>query len=1632
MNKAKRFISIILAVTMVFSIVSVEFASVVAGSVAVAENGSAFVTAPPVVNISATKVARVAAAANSLLAGNTLVKATPSGVPDLGTATYANAAYAGETPVWPGVSFELPAGITLDAFPPLTITATTENGSVSMSSAIKNGQIYSANVTGGTATPGKNIVYTVSYYYEGANYLTYAYSYVESILMPSGIHYFYQPYDFGVTGQAGRMAVNYRYLGANVYSGEGTGGSHGYYDFSAGSFVDNPTSPHKVQFNISNTKGTKSQFNAGFKADGNRSQASVYIDTSSASPLADLNLRVSFFLFDNLSNYSTDNRLIGSFVQAGNVNSVSNDDSSSDPANDATALAQLGITGTSSVLVNKGDTITAAFNGPGPEVSGTSYTVTMKTQAPKGPDGKRTLAGYTSTCLTAYKYDKGALRQKINGILSGAAGGRSNPQSWYYSNPTIWDNFKALFDYANLILNKPNTDQATIDGALRYIEDAYSSLNESEITYTVNSYIQGTSTAIAPAVTASGKYSGYVLLAEAQTVAGYTLAPADASPAKITLSQTNRTINFYYTANPYVVSFQSNGGTTVNPITAGFNTNVTKPANPTKVNYTFAGWFLDEACSQAVSWPLRMPLNGTTLYAGWNLVPTTLTFNSNNGTAVAPVTVTPGTAISMPTAPTRDNYGFDGWYYDIAFTQPVSWPIVLSFTNITVYAKWTINQYTIHYDSNGGTSLSSVTVIPNTAVNLPSQPEKIGYTFSGWYYDNNSFLNPVSWPIVVSNSGYMLYAKWTPKNITITFNTSGGSAVAPLTALADSSISAPAAPKKFGYVFEGWTLGGSPFVFSKMPVQNTTLVANWSASERAVRVNLNTYKTVNDELVPVTVAEAGDIITVELSSKTNFYCGSSRFVIMYDSDFFQVLGMNKAAIIPNAGNPYYANAVSGYSALTTSSLSEWPATFTNGESSKYRFVGTIFTANNQALNGGFPLIMNDDIWLFRIRLRVKNDAQGSGHIFMDSRWDRSTSYPGGGQYYYYCPDSTTPSFNGQAVLDFDTDYSNANENIQLDVPAFSNIHFNTSGGSPVATISGEVGSVTTLPAPPTREGHTFLGWTPAFPATFGENDVTLTARWRANTYFASFLVDGNSYAYVPTQYGALISAPANPVKPGKTFAGWSPTVGVMGAGDKTFVALFSNNSYNANFLVDGDLYEQVVTEYDAQIQVPAAPQKAGYTFIGWDFIPQTMPNNNINVNATFSKNTYNAIFMVDGEEYEVVATEFGETVSLPQPPSKIGYTFFKWEDLPDQMPDTDVEITAIWSVKSYNSVFFADGVEHAVVATPYGAQIQLPSSPTKDGLYFGGWSPMVPAIMPANTLEFTALWVSQAYDAIFMVDGVEYARVLTGLNAPIDLPTPPEKVGFVFLRWENLPSAMPAQDVVLTAKWRPEGSSVVSFNLNGGTGTVPSDFVGTQGDQVTLPEQANIARQHYNFLGWAQTFDATVGLTSFEISSEYTVLYAVWNRVPVILDAKVGSTAVIDQNNDLIYGLAQGITIAELNDSFVQVNGNGMLRRAQEDIGNLGTGSIVELVDNVTNDVLKTYQIVIFGDLDGDGYVTNADRDILVMAASYQVEFAAGSAFEHAADLTRDGCIDAFDLNILKAALYGLGSIDQSNPGNLL
>ena len=102
----------------------------------------------------------------------------------------------------------------------------------------------------------------------------------------------------------------------------------------------------------------------------------------------------------------------------------------------------------------------------------------------------------------------------------------------------------------------------------------------------------------------------------------------------------------------------------------------------------------------------------------------TLTFDTNGGSAIAPITQDYGTAITAPADPTKTGYTFAGWTPAIPATMPAE--------NMTIKAKWTVNQYTLTFDTNGGSTIAPITQDYGTAITTPADPTKTGYTFAGW------------------------------------------------------------------------------------------------------------------------------------------------------------------------------------------------------------------------------------------------------------------------------------------------------------------------------------------------------------------------------------------------------------------------------------------------------------------------------------------------------------------------------------------------------------------------------------------------------------------------------------------------------------------------------------------------------------------------------------------------------------------------------------------------------------------------------------------------------------------------------------------------------------------------------------
>ncbi len=208
---------------------------------------------------------------------------------------------------------------------------------------------------------------------------------------------------------------------------------------------------------------------------------------------------------------------------------------------------------------------------------------------------------------------------------------------------------------------------------------------------------------------------GTPITAPTLTREGYTFKGWDKEIPK-TMPAENITVKAQWEINQYTIAFDTNGGSDIAPITQDYGTEITAPDNPTRKGYTFKGW--DKEI------PETMPAENMTVKAQWKINQYTITFDTNGGSEIAPITQDYGTEITAPDNPTRKGYTFKGWDKEIPKTMPAE--------NITVKAQWEINQYTITFDTNGGSDIAPITQDYGTEITAPDNPTRKGYTFKGW------------------------------------------------------------------------------------------------------------------------------------------------------------------------------------------------------------------------------------------------------------------------------------------------------------------------------------------------------------------------------------------------------------------------------------------------------------------------------------------------------------------------------------------------------------------------------------------------------------------------------------------------------------------------------------------------------------------------------------------------------------------------------------------------------------------------------------------------------------------------------------------------------------------------------------
>jgi uncharacterized repeat protein (TIGR02543 family) len=307
----------------------------------------------------------------------------------------------------------------------------------------------------------------------------------------------------------------------------------------------------------------------------------------------------------------------------------------------------------------------------------------------------------------------------------------------------------------------------------------------------------------------------------------------------------------------YAITFDSQGGSTVQAVTANAGTQVAKPGDPVRDGHAFQGWFNAASGGTLYEWPHALT-GDATMYAQWQAVRYTITFDSHEGSAVAPITENAGTRVLEPNNPSRDGYAFLGWFSAASGGVRCAWPHVLT-GNIIMHAHWqdtTLPLYTITFNSQEGSAVEAVTANAEAQIAEPNNPSRDGYTFLGWFSAASGGIL-YQWPHVLTGN-ITMYAQWqdtTLPQYTITFNSQGGAATAPITADTGTQVVEPGNPSRDGYAFQGWfnaASGGTLYQWPHALTRNITMYAQWQAVQYTI-----TFNSHEGSAVPPVTANAG-------------------------------------------------------------------------------------------------------------------------------------------------------------------------------------------------------------------------------------------------------------------------------------------------------------------------------------------------------------------------------------------------------------------------------------------------------------------------------------------------------------------------------------------------------------------------------------------------------------------------------------------------------------------------------------------------------------------------------------------------------------------------------------------------------
>ena len=1023
----------------------------------------------------------------------------------------------------------------------------------------------------------------------------------------------------------------------------------------------------------------------------------------------------------------------------------------------------------------------------------------------------------------------------------------------------------------------------------------------------------------------------------------------------------------------YVVSFDANGGTGAPADIRGEGTVTIPSKEPTRTGYAFSGWAESSSASYADYSPNEtISINkNTTLYAVWDGNDYTITFNTDGGSEISPMTKKCGDTIVAPSNPSKTGYTFNGWSPALPATMPAE--------NISVTAQWTKKSFNVQYSTAHGVKPAAETVEYNGFATCPEITDDSGeYTFDGWYYDNAKFT--LTTPVTQNMT---LHAHWSVadkynayfENIWYNDGTTTSSEEHAANGALDN-FETKYITERTGYSFDGWKIypadadkysnangvtnedktayaaGAGYFTTfpTEMPDTDFTAVAQWKKNDYSVEfIKINpdkseeSVKTLNVNIGNNVKAPAVDSIAGYGFSweKDNFIVNESvigemnpdnKLVIYgeYELKNYTVkwiakdLNNNETTVKSETvklGDTVTCNDVPseipgyGFSWDNTSyTLDEAKAAALDSANKTEIVIYGRYYAKNYEIqwvvtlpSGEEQTVKENDVVPFNNYINPPSADTIQGYNFAwDSTPSRLTSELAATSVndVITVRGAYTPGESGYTVEVYlmDTDGNYADES------SFTKYITATTGD----TVSFNPENVTDLTDGFTLDdSHT--EYSEEFTVSAEGTDV-VKVYFKRDKYTITYNPNGGSDVESVLLYWGAEIPDATSEKEGNSLVGWNYTDDANNAYEETTMPRF-NLTANAEWK---QFVKYTVETYQQNTD------KAGYDLVNSEELSaeaDTVVEITLDDVSGFTKNEDMSILSgtvseenplvlkkyYDRESYNITISFSGagentpDNIVLPfiygseynvDVPDVPGYTPDK-SVINGTMGDTPITESVVYAPNKYSLVFKVDGEVYATVEADYGAPIEAPADPDKTGYTFTGWDKQLPETMPLNGDTYEALWSANTYSITYLFnnDSENIIKELTIENKINEnLPDTPVKTGHSFAGYiykdgednilnVNDDTYMPAKNLTAEAQWTV---NTYTFTLDPGNGDDPIIYTGEYGTEITPP--ADPERPGYTFDGWEPEFPDKIPAEDMTIEAKWSI-----NEYSVEFDANGGN-----------------------------------------------------------------------------------------------------------------------------------------------